>query len=97
MDGPVAKAILDSIQDLRADVRNVDNRIREMASEVGGKDGIRERLMALEVKMEQWSDREVTPISITPAKRSAKDHIPAAGVAGAIVALAEIASALIRK
>ena len=93
-NGTLGQVLLQSIGELRDDIREVRDTADDIRTELGGKDGIRERLTALECRVEELTEREDTPpISIpVPVKYtpSTTDHLKAASIPTAFLALVEI-------
>lgn len=101
-NGSIANEILRQLGSLGEKIDAVDSNLSEKIDDVntqlGGHDGIRERLTALEVRVEALADN--TPASSYPPpnknkkKSSIKDHATTVGVgaggAGVVVALSEI-------
>lgn len=93
------------MKDVKADVREMSESIDDINTQLGGHNGIRERLTALEVQMGQAltnsSLSSYPPPSSAPVKRkkSIKDHAPAlgagAGATGLLYMLVELANNLL--
>jgi hypothetical protein len=96
----------DDLKDVKTDVRNMSESLDDINTQLGGHDGIRERLTALEVQMGQaLTNKSLStypPPSSAPVKRrnSIKDHAPAlgagAGSAGLLYAVIELAQAFLK-
>ncbi len=107
--GNIANEILRQIGSLGDKIDDVETRcldkVDEVINQLGGPDGVRERLTALEIRMEQVVDN--TPASSYPPpakyrqKKSAiREHGPAAGAGVAITtvvyAIIELVSMIIK-
>lgn len=94
------EGVRDDLQDVKDDLREVRGDVKEARAEVGGKDGLRERLTAVEITVSNLVEtvadlagKESTPVSIVHQKKTTiKDHGMTAGVAGIVVAIIEVAS-----
>ena len=92
-NGTLGQVLLQSIGELRDDIREVRDTADDIRTELGGKDGIRERLTALECRVEELTDRENTPVSIpVPVKYTPTtvDHLKTASIPTAFLALVQI-------
>lgn len=93
------KDLKDDFKDLREDVKDTKEVIDRVKEDLGGRDGIRERLTALEVQVKQVIDQCPNSGSTypPPRKKSIKDHAPAAGFATAAVVIAEVIAQFVKK
>lgn len=94
------EGVRDDLQDVKDDLRDVRSEVREVRTDVGGKEGLRERLTAMEVTVNNLVEtvadlagKETTPVSIVTSRKSTiKDHGVTVGISGVVMALVEVAS-----
>jgi hypothetical protein len=92
MAGSIGQEILRQLSEINSKVddvnENLSEKIGDIKDELGGKEGIRERLTALEVTVASFADRETTPVSIVTTKKSStKEQAAMVGGAGGIGAI----------
>jgi hypothetical protein len=92
--------IREDLRDLKTQVSDTEEKVEDVKSELSGKGGCSERISRLETQMSRWVDNSPGNVSIVPAppvkSKTVKDHLPTAGAAAAVVALAEIINAVIK-
>jgi hypothetical protein len=105
-----AQFVLDQIKEIKNDIRqeirdlkkDVKDEIEKVDERLSGNDGVMERITALEVKVEELFDKEMTPpISVAiPSKTSYKQTAIAAGSGGGVLLvlqqLLEVAKDLVK-
>lgn len=80
----IKQDIKQEIRDLKQDVRDEIEKVDERLS---GNDGVIERITALEVKVEELFDKEMTPISVAVASKTSYKQTGVAAVSGGGVLL----------
>jgi threonine dehydrogenase-like Zn-dependent dehydrogenase len=96
------EGVREDVSDVKDDVRELRGEIKEVRLDVGGKDGLRERVATLEVTSEnlakafdnlvetvsELATRETTPVSIVTSKKaSTKEQAALVGGAGSVGAV----------
>lgn len=109
MSSGLVRLLQDNLQslrdDLRDDIREVKSDVKEMASDLGelkdeltGKDGVRERLFALETEVKALKKK--TSSVYPPSKPGIKEHATTAGIGagagGAAIAIFEFVQQIMK-
>jgi hypothetical protein len=95
--------IRDDVREVKGNVEKLSDGIDDINTQLGGREGIRERLTALEVQMGQAltnSSLSTYPPPPVKRKKSIKDHAPAlgagAGATGLLYMLVELANTFLK-
>ena len=93
--GNLAQEILRQLSTLNEKIDNIEERVSDkfdkITDQLGGDEGIRERLTILEVRFEKLKEKSLHPPA-TVSQRPLKDHAATAGIASAVVVALEAAS-----